>query len=151
MDGIKKINQLIKKEHWETRGLLICFEYNGTKDPAAWLSVPTSIKYINNVKNIKLFKTKSDILYKFALKLSKTFNMPLLANREFLPPLMISVPIPKVNEIEFQKKLYKNYKIEIPIIPWENKSFVRISYQLYNTKRDLEKLENSLKNLLGKK
>ena len=75
--------------------------------------------------------------------------MPLLANREFLPPLMIAVPIPKVKEIEFQRKLYKNYKIEIPIIPWERKSFARISYQLYNTERDLEKLEYAIKKLLG--
>ena len=30
------------------------FEYNGTKDPAAWLSVPASIRYINNLKNLIL-------------------------------------------------------------------------------------------------
>ena len=124
------------------------FEYNGTKDPAAWLSVPASIKYINKAKNVKLFQSQSDTLYNFALKLSKIFNMPLLANREFLPPLMIAVPIPKVNELEFQKKLYKNYKIEIPIIPWDNKSFARISYQLYNTEKDLYKLEYALKKLI---
>ncbi|MDC0216896.1 aminotransferase class V-fold PLP-dependent enzyme [Pelagibacteraceae bacterium] len=124
------------------------FEYNGTKDPAAWLSVPASIKYINKAKNVKLFKMQSDILYNFALKLSKHFNIPLLADREFLPPLMIAVPIPKVKEIQFQRKLYKNYKIEIPIIPWENKSFARISFQLYNSIKDLEKLEYAIKKLL---
>ena len=124
------------------------FEYNGTKDPAAWLSVPASIKYINKAKNVKLFKSQSDTLYNFALKLSKHFNMPLLADREFLPPLMIAVPIPKVKEIQFQRKLYKNYKIEIPIILWGNRSFARISYQLYNTGKDLRKLEYSLKKLI---
>ena len=124
------------------------FEYNGTKDPAAWLSVPASIKFINNVKNIKLFKTQSEILYNFSLKLSKIFNMPLLADRDFLPPLMISVPIPKVKEFEFQKRLYRNYKIEIPIIPWENRSFVRISFQIYNSEKDLDKLIFALKKLL---
>ena len=124
------------------------FEYTGTKDPAAWLSVPASIKFINNVKNIKLFKTQSNILYNFSLKLSKIFNMPLLADKGFLPPLMISVPIPKVKEFEFQKKLYRNYKIEIPIIPWENRSFVRISFQLYNSEKDLDKLIFALKKLL---
>ena len=87
-------------------------------------------------------------MYNFAFKLSKTFEIPLLGDRKFLPPLMISVPIPKVKEIEFQRKLYKNYKIEIPIIPWENKSFARISYQLYNSIKDLEKLEYALKKLL---
>ena len=124
------------------------FEYNGTKDPAAWLSVPASIRYINDIKNKKLFKIQSNVLYEYVLKLSKIFKMPLLADRKFLPPLMISVPIPKVNELEFQRKLYKNYNIEIPIIPWEDKSFSRISYQLYNSKRDLEKLEYALKKLL---
>ena len=53
------------------------FEYNGTKDPAAWLSVPASIKYINKAKNVKLFQSQSNTLYSFALKLSNIFKMPL--------------------------------------------------------------------------
>jgi len=144
----KKNNSINQKGALGNSRFIDMFEYNGTKDPAAWLSVPASIKYINDKKNTKLFITQSKVLYDFALKLSKTFKMPLLGDRKFLPPLMISVPIPKVKEIEFQRKLYKNYKIEIPIIPWENKSFARISYQLYNSIKDLEKLEYALKKLL---
>ena len=144
----KKNNSINQKGALGNSRFIDMFEYNGTKDPAAWLSVPASIKYINDKKNTKLFMTQSKVLYNFALKLSNTFKMPLLGDRKFLPPLMISVPIPKVKEIEFQRKLYKNYKIEIPIIPWENKSFARISYQLYNSIKDLEKLEYALKKLL---
>ena len=144
----KKNNSINQKGALGNSRFIDMFEYNGTKDPAAWLSVPASIKYINDKKNTKLFMTQSKVLYNFAFKLSKTFKMPLLGDRKFLPPLMISVPIPKVKEIEFQRKLYKNYKIEIPIIPWENKSFARISYQLYNSIKDLEKLEYALKKLL---
>ena len=144
----KKNNSINQKGALGNSRFIDMFEYNGTKDPAAWLSVPASIKYINDKKNTKLFITQSKVLYNFALKLSNTFKMPLLGDRKFLPPLMISVPIPKVKEIEFQRKLYKNYKIEIPIIPWENKSFARISYQLYNSIKDLEKLEYALKKLL---
>ncbi len=144
----KKNNSINQKGALGNSRFIDMFEYNGTKDPAAWLSVPASIKYINDKKNTKLFITQSKVLYNFAFKLSKTFEIPLLGDRKFLPPLMISVPIPKVKEIEFQRKLYKNYKIEIPIIPWENKSFARISYQLYNSIKDLEKLEYALKKLL---
>ena len=144
----KKNNSINQKGALGNSRFIDMFEYNGTKDPAAWLSVPASIKYINDKKNTMLFIAQSKVLYNFALKLSKTFKMPLLGHRKFLPPLMISVPIPKVKEIEFQRKLYKNYKIEIPIIPWENKSFARISYQLYNSIKDLEKLEYALKKLL---
>ena len=144
----KKNNSINQKGALGNSRFIDMFEYNGTKDPAAWLSVPASIKYINDKKNTKLFITQSKVLYDFALKLSKTFKMPLLGDKKFLPPLMMSVPIPKVKEIEFQRKLYKNYRIEIPIIPWENKSFARISYQLYNSIKDLEKLEYALKKLL---
>ncbi|MEK9906919.1 MAG: aminotransferase class V-fold PLP-dependent enzyme [Gammaproteobacteria bacterium] len=144
----KKNNSINQKGALGNSRFIDMFEYNGTKDPAAWLSVPASIKYINDKKNTKLFITQSKVLYNFALKLSKTFKMPLLGDRKFLQPIMISVPIPKIKEIEFQRKLYKNYKIEIPIIPWENKSFARISYQLYNSIKDLEKLEYALKKLL---
>ena len=144
----KKNNSINQKGALGNSRFIDMFEYNGTKDPAAWLSVPSSIKFINDKKNTKLFITQSKVLYNFALKLSNTFKMPLLGDRKFLPPLMISVPIPKVKEIEFQRKLYKNYKIEIPIIPWENKSFARISYQLYNSIKDLEKLEYAFKKLL---
>ena len=144
----KKNNSTNQKGALGNSRFIDMFEYNGTKDPAAWLSVPASIKYINDKKNTKLFITQSKVLYNFALKLSNTFKMPLLGDRKFLPPLMISVPIPKVKEIEFQRKLYKNYRIEIPIIPWENKSFARISYQLYNSIKDLEKLEYALKKIL---
>ena len=144
----KKNNSINQKGALGNSRFIDMFEYNGTKDPAAWLSVPASIKYINYKKNTKLFITQSKVLYNFALKLSKTFKMPLLGDRKFLPPLMISVPVPKVKEIEFQRKLYKNYKIEIPIIPWENKSFARISYQLHNSIKDLEKLEYAFKKLL---
>ena len=144
----KKNNSINQKGALGNSRFIDMFEYNGTKDPAAWLSVPASIKYINDKKNTKLFMAQSKVLYNFAFKLSKTLKMPLLGDRKFLPPLMISVPIPKVKEIEFQRKLYKNYKIEIPIIPWENKSFARISYQLYNSIKDLEKLEYAFKKLL---
>ncbi len=144
----KKNNSTNQKGALGNSRFIDMFEYNGTKDPAAWLSVPASIKFINDKKNTKLLMTQSKVLYDFALKLSKTFRMPLLGDRKFLPPLMISVPIPKVKEIEFQRKLYQNYKIEIPIIPWENKSFARISYQLYNSFKDLKKLEYALKKLL---
>ena len=43
------------------------------------------------------------------------------------------------------KKLLKKFNIEIPIISWNNRSFVRISIQIYNTKEDANKLIEALK------
>ena len=83
----KKNNSINQKGALGNSRFIDMFEYNGTKDPAAWLSVPASIKYINDKKNIKLFMTQSKVLYNFAFKLSKTLKMPLLGDKKFLPPL----------------------------------------------------------------
>jgi isopenicillin-N epimerase len=44
--------------------------------------------------------------------------------------------------------LYDEYKIEVPLIPWQNRQFVRISVQGYNTQDDIDVLVNALQVLL---
>jgi isopenicillin-N epimerase len=58
---------------------------------------------------------------------------------------MISIPIPKCNVDNLKKQLLKKFNIEIPIIKWNNKCFVRISIQIYNSKKEANKLINALK------
>ena len=60
----------------------------------------------------------------------------------------LSAPSPKAKVDVLELFQSVSTKIEIPIIPWENKSFARISYQLYNTEKDLEKLKYALKKLI---
>ena len=43
-------------------------------------------------------------------------------------------------KIEF----YNKYKIQVPFIKWNNKTFFRISSQVYNSKDDFEYLIKSL-------
>ena len=71
--------------------------------------------------------------------------MPLLAKKKFLAPQMISIPIPDCNICKVKQQLLKKFNIEIPIIRWNNRFFVRISIQIYNTKKDANKLIEALK------
>ena len=43
-----------------------------------------------------------------------------------------------------QKRLFDTHQIEIPVIPFEGRHFIRASFQPYNTTQDLERLTQAL-------
>jgi isopenicillin-N epimerase len=76
-----------------------------------------------------------------------------------LPPLypldsnyyhqMGTVPIPKVRDLnELKSRLYNDYKIEIPCIDWNDRHFLRLSVQGYNSEGDIDVFVNALSDLL---
>lgn len=46
-------------------------------------------------------------------------------------------------------RLYDEYRIEIPVIDWEQRQFVRVSMQDYNTQDDIDALLAALDALLS--
>jgi len=47
-----------------------------------------------------------------------------------------------------KNRLYDEYQIEVPLSQWQDRQFVRISIQGYNTQGDIDALVDSLKVLL---
>ena len=47
-----------------------------------------------------------------------------------------------------KRRLYDEYRVEAPITSWDEKPFIRVSFQGYNTRDDLEVLMTALENLL---
>ena len=123
------------------------FEVQGTRDPSAWLTIPDAIKFIKNKKYQKAFNDSSKLAYETASKIAQLTKKPLLAKQNFLAPQMISIPVPKYNVDKLKKLLLEKFNIEIPVIKWKNKCFVRISIQIYNTKEDANKLIWALKKI----
>jgi selenocysteine lyase/cysteine desulfurase len=60
---------------------------------------------------------------------------------------MISFPLPKGINEDIKLILLKDYKIEIPIFKWKNKTFIRSSVQVYNKKKDIDYLISALKTI----
>ena len=120
------------------------FEVQGTRDPSAWLTIPDAIKFINNKSYSKAFSNSAKLAYDTAITISKLTKIPLLANQEFLAPQMISIPVPECNVYNLKKQLLEKFNIEIPVIKWKNKCFVRISVQIYNSKIETNKLIKAL-------
>ena len=57
---------------------------------------------------------------------------------------MCSIPIQTENPFQLKETLYNKYKIEIPVMQRAGETYLRISYQVYNTPEELEYLKETL-------
>jgi isopenicillin-N epimerase len=57
-------------------------------------------------------------------------------------------PIPRCNLEILKQRLYDDYKVEVPMIQWQDRQFVRVSVQGYNTREDVNTLVTTLATLL---
>ena len=80
--------------------------------------------------------------------LSKFFPISFILLDEIkMLPINISFPFPiKMNDVaDMKKKMIDYYKIEIPIICWNNNIYLRISINGYNNSNDIDRLVDCLK------
>ncbi len=61
---------------------------------------------------------------------------------------MAAFPLPACDGETLQRRLYDEFAVEIPIITWNSRPFVRISVQGYNTPADVDALVEALARLL---
>jgi isopenicillin-N epimerase len=59
------------------------------------------------------------------------------------------MPIPPCDTQAIHDALIRDYNIEIPVIAWQGRHFVRLSCQGYNTRRQMDLLVDALSDLLG--
>jgi isopenicillin-N epimerase len=61
---------------------------------------------------------------------------------------MVSVPLPPCDADALTQCLYEKFAVEVPVITWKEKQFVRVSVQGYNTRADVDALVSALTELL---
>lgn len=125
-------------------------QWTGTHDPAAALTVPSAIEFmqINNWPDVAkecqvlLQQTLSDLS-------SLTKLPPIYPDLTLLNQQMGSALLPPNIDTNLLKtRLYEEYKIEVPIIEWQNQKLIRVSIQAYNTQTDTQALLEALQTLL---
>jgi isopenicillin-N epimerase len=125
------------------------FQWTGTKDPAAALTVPTAIQFMQEHNWDEVRNECHDLLCQGIERICNLVNMPPLypLDSDYYGQMGIA-PLPLSNLAALKSRLYDERKIEVPLIQWQDKQFVRISVQGYNSQEDIDALVNALEVLL---
>ena len=124
-------------------------QWTGTKDPTAALTVPTAIQFMKD-HDWEHVRYQCHSLLRQAIericdltKLSPLYPL----DSDFYSQMGIA-PLPKSDLSILKSRLYDEYQVEVPLIQWQDKQFIRISIQGYNTPDDVDSLVDALKILL---
>lgn len=124
-------------------------EYQGTNDHSAFLCTPTVINFLKEND----WKAKSEACKQIVLDNYQRFcdllqTQPIAPiTSEFLGQ-MASIPVKTSKPAELKDLLYDQYKIQIPVMPLNDKVYLRYSINAYNTQEDLEVLYRALEDIL---
>ncbi|HMD81453.1 MAG TPA: aminotransferase class V-fold PLP-dependent enzyme [Anaerolineales bacterium] len=126
-------------------------EWWGTRDIAAFLSVPAAIEFLEKHNWDKVRGECHQLARDAQGRICELTGLPPLH-----PPAdgwfgqMISAPLPADTDTAALKtKLYEEFWIEVPLIEWNGNKLIRVSVQGYNTRRDIHKLCHALSLLLN--
>lgn len=124
-------------------------QWTGTKDPAAALTVPDAIQFMKDHDWDNVRRDCHQLLrYAIERICDLTGLMPLYPlDSDFFSQMGIA-PLPRSNLVALKARLYDEYKIEIPLTEWQDRQFVRISVQGYNTREDIDALVSAMEILL---
>jgi isopenicillin-N epimerase len=124
-------------------------ERQATRDISAYLSVPAAIEYqaVNDWPRVR--EECHELARWTASEVAKLTGLPpLTADSPSWYAQMVTMPLPPGDDAALKTRLYKQYRIEIPIVVWRDQRFVRISVQGYNTRADAQKLVGALAEIL---
>jgi isopenicillin-N epimerase len=124
--------------------------WTGTKDPAASLSVPTAIQFMAEHNWDQVRQDCHNLLRPTIQRICELVRMkPLYPLDSDLYQQMGIAPLPtNIDLTALKTRLYDEHRVEVPLIDWNGRKFVRISIQGYNTQEDLGALYDGLRELL---
>jgi isopenicillin-N epimerase len=125
-------------------------EWWGTRDLAAFLTVPKAIEFQQEQDWVKVRSACHQLAVETWQRINQLTGLtPLHRSAEGWFAQMTVSPLPADTDIvEMKKRLYDEYRIEIPLIDWRGNKLIRLSVQGYNSKRDVDKLLHALTSLL---
>lgn len=124
-------------------------QWTGTKDPTAALTVPDAIQFMKDHDWDNVRRDCHQLLRDAIERICDLTGMPPLypLDSEFYSQMGIA-PLPLSDLMTLKARLYDEYKIEIPLTEWQDRQFIRISVQGYNTQEDIDALVSALEILL---
>lgn len=121
-------------------------EWWGTRDVAAFLTVPTAIQFQQDHDWVKVRSACHELAVETWERIHRLTKMnPLHPDPEIWFAQMCIASLPADTDIVALKaRLYDEFRVEIPLIDWHGNKLIRLSVQGYNSRRDMDVLIDAL-------
>ena len=120
-------------------------EWTGTRDIAAFLSVTAATQF-QREHDWPVVRNECHELVRYAREQVCTLTglPPLTPDDPAWFAQMSALPLPPCDLAQLKQRLYGEFRVEIPVIDWNERHFVRLSVQGYNTRADIDRLLDAL-------
>ena len=120
-------------------------EWQGTRDLAAFLTVPDAIRFQQTHNWAAVSAECRKLAHKTLAQINALTGLaPLCADSVQWLGQMVAARLPAVDIKRLQARLYGRHKVEVPLVAWNSQAFIRVSVQAYNTAGDIERLLQAL-------
>jgi isopenicillin-N epimerase len=124
-------------------------QWTGTRDIAAYLAVPAAIRFCTE-HHWDDVRARGHALARRAREdIAALTGLPQICpdSADWFGQ-MTTVPLPPCDGPRLQADLYEKYHIEVPVMEWQGRPYLRVSIGAYNTRQDVERLTGALRALL---
>lgn len=124
-------------------------EFQGTRDIAAFLTVPRAIEFFQTQHWTEVRENCHKLVLEARKRMIEISGLsPIAPENGGWFQQMYAQPLPPCDGEKLQKRLYDEYRVEIPITRHNGRDYIRISIQGYNTMADVDAFTNALEKLL---
>lgn len=125
------------------------FGWLGTRDPSALLAIPSAIALLKRV-GLENFRRRTHQLASYARERLAQFDprQPIVPDSPQWYGAMAHVPLPAGDARQLQMALWGQFGIEVPIIDFAGRRWIRVSCHLYNKPANIDRLAEALHVLL---
>ena len=118
-------------------------QWQGTRDIAAWLTVPAALEFQRRHQWHQVRQHCHDTAVALMQRTADRFGLPPIGQPKDFGQ-MVPLPVPHQDAAALRERLFEQHRIEVPVTQHAGRTFVRVSVQAYNTADDLEALEAAL-------
>jgi isopenicillin-N epimerase len=125
-------------------------EWQGTRDLAAYLSVPDAIRFQDQNNWEEVRKACHELCCNTGEELRIITGCEMLSKSTSYQwyGQMVSSILPQIDTMWLKEKLYSDYRIEVPVYTWNSLPLIRVSFQAYNSELDAHKFIRAIRELL---
>jgi len=124
-------------------------EWQGTRDLAAFLSVPAAIEFQTRHDWPAVRGRCRTLASQTRQRLNALTGLdPICPDAPEWFTQMCAARLPDVDLDRLKQRLYDEFRIEVPLINWNGQPLIRLSFQAYNSQADADALVDALARLL---